>query len=132
MLTSLLSHSSCPPIPRADKAYFGHGVAQDYGTAAYAETAEASRRGLKPEVRARELLAAVDKEASEKLRTAGFTAVLSGPLEGLIPGQPCLLEIADLPPRDAVVNEPGFLLLKYRIGGDRPAGGEGPPGPGQR
>jgi hypothetical protein len=102
------------------------GIAQDYGIAAYAETAEASRRGLRPEVRARDLLGPPDKDAGEKLRSAGFTAVLSGPLEGLIPGQPCLLEVADLPARDAVVTEPGILLLKFRSGGDRPANVDGP------
>jgi len=101
------------------------GPAQDYGVAAYAETAEASRRGLRPEARARALLAAPEKDAAEKLRHAGFTAVLTAPTDGLMPGQACLVEIADLPPRDAVVNEPGLLLVKFRMGGD------GPPAPGQ-
>ncbi len=104
------------------------GVAQDYGVAAYAETAEANRRGLRPELRARDLLAAPDKEAGEKLRNAGFTSVLAAPAEGLAAGQACLIEIVELPPRDAVVAEPGLLVLKFRGGG----GGGGGPGRGRR
>jgi imidazolonepropionase-like amidohydrolase len=101
------------------------GLAQDYGIAAYAETAEASRRGLKPEVRARDLLAAPDREAQEKLRLAGFTSLVTAPTEGLIPGQACLLELAELPPRDGVVGDPNLLVARFR--GERPAFGGGPP-----
>jgi hypothetical protein len=97
------------------------GVAQDYGADAFAETAEASRRGLFPERRARLLLAPLDKDASEKLRLGGFTDVLTAPIDGYLPGQACLVDLSDLPARDAVVGEPGWLHAKLR-GGNREGG----------
>ncbi len=106
------------------------GVAQDYGAAAYAETAEASRRGLRPDLHARELLATPSTDALDKLRQAGFTAQLLGPIDGLLPGQPCLVELGDAPPRRSVVTEPGILLLKFRSGGGG-GGGRGRPRDGE-
>jgi imidazolonepropionase-like amidohydrolase len=115
------------PDERGGAGAGNEGTAQDYGVAAYAETAEASRRGLHPEVTARSLLAKPDKEAQEKLRQAGFTLVLTAPSDGLLPGQACLLELSDSPPRDAVIGEPGVLLLQFRGGGggSRRGGGHG-------
>jgi amidohydrolase family protein len=92
------------------------GVAQDYGGDAFAETAEASRRGLFPERRARLLLAPLDPDASEKLRVGGFTEVVSAPADGFLAGQACLVELSGLPARDAVVVEPGWLHAKLRGG----------------
>ena len=92
------------------------GVAQDYGADAFAETAEASRRGLFPERRARLLLAPLDPDASEKLRAGGFTEVVSAPADGFLAGQACLIELSGLPARDAVVVEPGWLHAKLRGG----------------
>jgi imidazolonepropionase-like amidohydrolase len=113
-----------PLLPKSD------GAAQDYGRAAYAETAEASRRGLRPELRARALLTAPTVEALDKLRQAGFTAQLVSPIDGYLAGQACVVELANAPPRRTVLREPGVLLLKFRGGG---GGGGGPPGaPGQR
>jgi len=113
-----------PLLPKSE------GAAQDYGRAAYAETAEASRRGLKPELRARALLAPPSVEALDKLRQAGFVAQLVSPIDGYLAGQACVVELANAPPRRTVLREPGVLLLKFRGGG---GGGGGPPGaPGQR
>jgi len=106
-----------PLLPRSE------GAGQDYGKAAFAETAEANRRGLRPELRARALLATPGDEPLGRLRQAGFTAQLLAPLDGFAPGQACLLELSGQPPRRSVVTEPGWLLLKFRSGG-----GGGPPG----
>lgn len=96
------------------------GLAQDYGADAFAETAEASRRGLFPERRARLLLAPLDGDASEKLRLGGFTDVVSAPADGFLAGQACLVDLSGLPARDCVVVEPGWLHAKLRGGhGDR-------------
>ena len=111
--------AGAPLLPRSE------GAAQDYGRAAFAETAEANRRGLRPELRARALVATPGEEALGKLRQAGFTAQVLAPLEGFAPGQACLLELSGAPPRRSVVTEPGWLLLKFRSGG---GGGGGPPG----
>jgi len=97
------------------------GVAQDYGADAFAETAEASRRGLFPERRARLLLTALDKDATGKLRLGGFTDILTAPVDGYLAGQACLVDLSDLPARDAVVAEPGWLHAKLR-GGNREGG----------
>ncbi len=118
---ALDKESGLPLLPKSD------GEAQDYGKAAFAETAEASRRGLRPELRARALLGAPNHDALDKLRFAGFTAQLLAPLEGLLPGQACLLELSDAPPRRAVIGEPGVLLLKYRSASGGGGGGRGRP-----
>jgi hypothetical protein len=92
------------------------GVAQDYGADAFAETAEASRRGLFPERRARLLLGPLDGDAIEKQRLGGFTGVVSAPADGFLAGQACLVDLSGLPARDAVVVEPGWLHAKLRGG----------------
>jgi hypothetical protein len=111
--------AGAPLLPRSE------GAAQDYGKAAFAETAEANRRGLRPELRARALLTTPGDAALEKLRQAGFTAQLLSPIEGFAPGQACLLDFSGAPPRRSVVSELGWMLLKFRSGG---GGGGGPPG----
>jgi len=104
------------PNERTPAASASEGAAQDTGADAFAETAEASRRGLFPERRGRLLLAGLDKDASAKLRLGGFTDVLTAPVEGFLAGQACLIDLSDLPVRDAVVREPGWLHAKLRSG----------------
>jgi len=104
------------PNERAPAASASEGAPQDTGAAAFADTAEASRRGLFPERRGRLLLAALDKDATSKLRLGGFTDVLTAPVEGFLTGQACLIDLSDLPMRDAVVREPGWLHAKLGSG----------------
>ena len=104
------------PNERAPAASASEGAPQDTGADAFADTAEASRRGLFPERRGRLLLAALDKDATSKLRLGGFTDVLTAPVEGFLAGQACLIDLSDLPMRDAVVREPGWLHAKLGSG----------------
>jgi len=104
------------PNERAPAASASEGAPQNTGADAFADTAEASRRGLFPERRGRLLLAALDKDATSKLRLGGFTDVLTAPVEGFLAGQACLIDLSDLPMRDAVVREPGWLHAKLGSG----------------
>jgi len=104
------------PNERSPAASASEGAPQDTGSDAFADTAEASRRGLFPERRGRLLLAALDKDATSKLRLGGFTDVLTAPVEGFLAGQACLIDLSDLPLRDAVVREPGWLHAKLGSG----------------
>ena len=104
------------PNERAPAASSSEGAPQDTGSDAFADTAEASRRGLFPERRGRLLLAGLDKDATAKLRLGGFTDVCTAPVEGFLAGQACLVDLSDLPLRDAVVREPGWLHAKLQSG----------------
>lgn len=98
------------------------GPLPDFAQESHAETDQASRVGIHPERRARDLWSFADAD-QEPWRLQGFTMALSAPSQGFLRGQSSVMELSGKLTRDALVAEPGWLHLNFRAGGSRRGGG---------
>lgn len=90
-------------------------AALDARERAFPETHSASRRGIRPELRAIELYTP-DEKHRESHRAAGFTAALIAPRDGIFSGTSDLLSLSGLPLRQSILSTEVAQHASFTVG----------------